>query len=200
MMNIRGNHYSRNHTYLNPESPEFWRFSFDESARFDFPATIDYILNTTGYNQIQFIGYSMGTTQYLIFLSEVPEYNHKIKAGYLLGPTASFENTQVYFKSVSIKPVEVFTFLLKLTGFHELFSEYYVKFVFDSCTQTENTLKFCLSTSLYPTNDKKQDFSRFINQPGGSSMQTILHYVQLGMLVHHISARWPEVLFVLFQS
>ena len=62
--------------------------SFDESARYDFPTTIDYILNESGHEQIFFVGYSMATTQYLILLSELPEYNDKIRAGFLLGPTA----------------------------------------------------------------------------------------------------------------
>ena len=155
MLNIRGNHYSRNHTKLNPDNPEFWQFSFDESARYDFPVTINYILNTTGYKQIQFIGYSMGTTQYFIFLSEFPEYNSKIKTGYLLGPTASFENTQVYFKSIMIKPVELITFILTMTGFHELFSKKYQEFVFDCISQTELSVKIFLSTFPYPTDDDK---------------------------------------------
>ncbi len=62
--------------------------SFDESARYDYPSTIDYILKKTGHEQLFFVGYSMATTQYLILLSELPEYNSKIRAGFLLGPTA----------------------------------------------------------------------------------------------------------------
>ncbi len=53
--------------------------SFDESARYDYPATIDYILKETGQEQLYFIGYSMATTQYLILLAELPEYNRKIR-------------------------------------------------------------------------------------------------------------------------
>ena len=78
---------------MDTESPEFWEFSFDESDRLDYPATVDYILEKTGFAKVTFVGYSMGTTQYLIFLSERPEYNDKIQVGYLLGPTAFFENT-----------------------------------------------------------------------------------------------------------
>ena len=78
---------------MDTESREFWDFSFDESARLDYPAVVDYILEKTGFGKLNFVGYSMGTTQYLIFLSERPEYNDKIQVGYLLGPTAFFENT-----------------------------------------------------------------------------------------------------------
>ena len=42
MINIRGNSYSKNHQWLDvcPTCSEFWAFGFDESARYDYPATI----------------------------------------------------------------------------------------------------------------------------------------------------------------
>jgi hypothetical protein len=42
-------------------------------------------LKETGEQDIFFVGYSMATTQYLILLSELPEFNSKIRAGFLLG-------------------------------------------------------------------------------------------------------------------
>ena len=88
MINIRGNQYSKNHTSLKSctSCSEYWDFTHHDSALKDYPVTIDYILETTGFSDLFFVGYSMGTTQYLILLSEKPEYNDKIKAGILLGP------------------------------------------------------------------------------------------------------------------
>ena len=43
-----------------------------QGALLDYPATIDYIVATTGYDDMHFVGYSMGTTQYLMLLSEMP--------------------------------------------------------------------------------------------------------------------------------
>jgi predicted alpha/beta hydrolase len=65
----------------NNRRPAFFLFSFDESARFDYPAAVDLILKETGQEELYFVGYSMATTQYLVMLSEVPEYNSKIRAG-----------------------------------------------------------------------------------------------------------------------
>lgn len=94
MINIRGNSFSKNHQWLDncPTCTDFWSFGFDESARYDYSASIDYILEKTNVLQMYFVGYSMGTTQYLVLLSELPEYNKKIKAGFLLGPTALVGN------------------------------------------------------------------------------------------------------------
>ena len=43
-----------------------------QGALLDYPAAIDYIVATTGYDDMHFVGYSMGTTQYLMLLSEMP--------------------------------------------------------------------------------------------------------------------------------
>ena len=74
MLNIRGNTYSRNHTHLQPCSSckDFWSFGLEEGALLDYPAVIDYIVATTDYEDMHFVGYSMGTTQYLMLLSEMP--------------------------------------------------------------------------------------------------------------------------------
>ena len=58
----------------------------------DYPAEIDYILNTTGFSDLFFVGYSMGTTQYFVLLSERPEYNEKIKAGFMMAPCTFSSN------------------------------------------------------------------------------------------------------------
>ena len=66
----------------------FWDFSHHESAIYDYPAAIDFILKETGQDQVFFAGFSLGTTKYFILLSEKPEYNDKILAGFMIGPTA----------------------------------------------------------------------------------------------------------------
>lgn len=100
--NARGNYYSRNHTKLNPDDEQFWKFSwhqigyFDvlrnffhyitidgtESFIFDFqlqvPAMLDYVLMKTGQSQLIYVGHSQGVTIAFVMLSERPEYNEKI--------------------------------------------------------------------------------------------------------------------------
>ena len=81
---------------------------------------------------------------------------------------------------MTIKPVESMTFLLKLTGLKELMSKKYADWVYESCTQTEDTLNQCLKMWSWNGYENPQtEFIRMINQPGGASVQTILHYFQL---------------------
>ena len=88
MNNIRGNSYSKRHESLEAclSCQDYWNFSHHEAALEDYSVSIDYILKKTKTNNLYFAGYSMATAQYLILLSEKPEYNRKIKGGFLLGP------------------------------------------------------------------------------------------------------------------
>jgi lysosomal acid lipase/cholesteryl ester hydrolase len=55
---------------------------------YDLPAVVDYILKTTGEQKLYYIGHSMGTTMFYVFLSERPQYNSKIRAMFSLAPVA----------------------------------------------------------------------------------------------------------------
>ena len=47
--NFRGNTYSRAHLSLNPDvDNDYWRFTWDEMARRDLPAMLDYVIEQTG--------------------------------------------------------------------------------------------------------------------------------------------------------
>lgn len=94
MGNQRGNTWSKNHTSLEVCSscPDFWKFSWDDTALLDITSDIDYVLENTGYAELFYVGYSMGTTKYCVMLAELPEYNDKIIAGFLMGPATSMTN------------------------------------------------------------------------------------------------------------
>uniref|UniRef100_A0A8C9LFJ7 Partial AB-hydrolase lipase domain-containing protein n=1 Tax=Pavo cristatus TaxID=9049 RepID=A0A8C9LFJ7_PAVCR len=63
---------------------EFWVFSFDEMAKFDLPAAINFIVKKTGQEKLYYIDYSQGTTVTLIAFSTVPELAQKIKLFFAL--------------------------------------------------------------------------------------------------------------------
>ena len=60
----------------------------------DLPAVIDYILQTTGADQIFYAGHSQGTTMFYVLCSERPEYNSKIRAMFSLSPIAFMSNVK----------------------------------------------------------------------------------------------------------
>lgn len=75
-------------------SKEFWDFSWHEIGYYDLPAMIDYVLNSTGQNQLRYIGFSQGTTTFYVMTSLKPTYNNKIKVMFALAPVAYFANVK----------------------------------------------------------------------------------------------------------
>lgn len=55
---------------------------------YDVPAVTDLITRVSKNKKIFYIAHSMGTTQYFVALSEIPEMNDKIQAGFLMSPVA----------------------------------------------------------------------------------------------------------------
>lgn len=66
-------------------------YSYDEMANYDLPASINFILNKTGQEQLYYVGHSQGTTIGFIAFSRIPELAKKIKMFLALGPVASVQ-------------------------------------------------------------------------------------------------------------
>ena len=61
-------------------------------GKFDIPAMIDKITQTTGQDRIHYAGHSMGTTGIFVMMNERPEYGEKIIMANLLAPVAYVEH------------------------------------------------------------------------------------------------------------
>ncbi|GAB4848002.1 hypothetical protein Ancab_002662 [Ancistrocladus abbreviatus] len=84
--NTRGTRFSRNHLFLDPSSPAFWNWSWDELVTYDLPATFDFVYHQTS-QQIHYVGHSLGTLTALAALSE-GRLVDKMKSAALLSPVA----------------------------------------------------------------------------------------------------------------
>lgn len=74
------------------ERKNFWSFSWHEIGVIDVPEMIDYVLAHTGFNKLNYIGHSQGTTAFFVMCSERPEYNDKIILMNALAPVAYVSN------------------------------------------------------------------------------------------------------------
>ncbi|XP_043481797.1 uncharacterized protein LOC122510908 [Leptopilina heterotoma] len=92
--NNRGNTFGKNHTHFLETSYGFWDFSWHEFGIYDLPAMIDYILKETNTNDLNYICYSQGCTQFLVMGSLKPEYNKKIRFTAAMAPAAYFKYTK----------------------------------------------------------------------------------------------------------
>lgn len=93
--NNRGNYYSRQHVRLNPDrDTEYWNFYSHEIGFYDIPAMIDYVLDYTATEKLNYIGFSQGTGTFLVMCSERPEYCDKVQLLIGLAPAARQINTK----------------------------------------------------------------------------------------------------------
>jgi len=63
---------SEMHVSKDIESDEYWDFSYDDVAKYDVPAMIDYAREAAGVNAVTFIGYSMGGSVFLAMCNYNP--------------------------------------------------------------------------------------------------------------------------------
>lgn len=70
--NNRGNKYSRKHTKLDPDynNAQFFDFSFQELAKYDVPAQVNFVIKMTGRPKIAWVGHSQGSAQMFAALAE----------------------------------------------------------------------------------------------------------------------------------
>ncbi|KAE8736950.1 lipase 3-like [Frankliniella occidentalis] len=94
LQNVRGNTYSLNHTTLSTKEAAFWDFSYDEHGTQDLPALIQYAMQETGQQEVQYVGFSMGTTSMFIMGAERPDVAKHVKLYTGFAPVAEDSNAR----------------------------------------------------------------------------------------------------------
>ncbi|KAG5670741.1 hypothetical protein PVAND_000983 [Polypedilum vanderplanki] len=200
LSNLRGNTYSRHHTQMSNTDNEFWDFSFHEMAIFDIPAEIDYIYEHRKRimgegvlsNDLIYVGHSMGTSALFVMLSELPEYNERIKLFIALAPVAfmSHVKSPLRFLAPFSKDIELDFLVKKLKipeNWHsslrrvdgmtnEFLKKFSLKFL--------KIMKFFGQNEFLPQNKIIKWLSKYgcemneVENPAGTSTKTVVHYAQ----------------------
>lgn len=92
MGNVRGSKFAMKHRSIDPQTREFWRFSFHEIGIYDISALIDYVLSVTQKTSLFFVAHNQGTTALMVLLSSKPDYNDKIIHAHLMAPIVFMDN------------------------------------------------------------------------------------------------------------
>ena len=128
----------------------------------------------------------MGTTQYLVLLSEHPEYNSKIRGGFLLGPTA-FGGNASNPMVVLAEQAENIQSIFEWIGMHE-FMPNYLEFkswlAHSACTISDLHMEACRSFYAVFVGMHKQALNITMvptylsHTPAGSSLKQFTHFAQ----------------------
>ncbi|XP_072948164.1 lipase 1-like [Epargyreus clarus] len=122
--NQRGNNYARRHIKLNPDKDaDFWQFSVEEVGLYDVPALVDHILQNTGVDKLNYIGFSQGCTAYFIMCSERPDYRDKTAVMIALAPAVILVNQESVLLKTIFNSALFFKRILEMFGIHEIFSK-----------------------------------------------------------------------------
>ncbi|CAB0035917.1 unnamed protein product [Trichogramma brassicae] len=87
MGNARGNNYSHGHVNYTTHDLRYWDFSWQEMAKYDLPAEINYIVRIKNAS-LMYIGHSMGTTMFYAMAIDRPDVAKSVKAMFSLAPVA----------------------------------------------------------------------------------------------------------------
>ncbi|KAM4852525.1 lysosomal acid lipase/cholesteryl ester hydrolase-like [Thomomys bottae] len=183
MGNSRGNTWSRKHKTLSDSQDEFWAFSFDEMAKFDLPASIDYILSKTGQEQLYYVGYSQGTTIGFIGFSQSSELAEKIKMFFALAPVVLGDFISSILTKLSDLPDGLFKEIL---GYNEFLPENPITKWLSTHFCNHAVLKELCGNMfflLYGFDERNLNMSRLdvylSHCPAGTSVQDMLHWKQI---------------------
>ncbi|CAA6667892.1 unnamed protein product [Spirodela intermedia] len=148
--NARGTRWSRRHSTLDSSSPAYWRWSWDELALYELPATVGFVYQKTG-KRVDYVGHSMvGTLMALASLSE-GRLVDKLRSAALLSPMLAWLGISEFdpkglpvtnfLKLLCLDPsIDCYDLMTSLTG--------------KNCCLNESTVELFLNYEPQPTSTR----------------------------------------------
>lgn len=183
--NSRGNTYSNSHVNFTTKDAAFWDFSFDEMAKYDLPAVIDYVLHVSESNQLHYVGHSQGTMIAFIEFSRNIELSKKIKTFVALAPVAEVGHIKGLLKVLSYAAPET-EFLFKVLGIRDFIPNGWLFQVAADLLCDHKLLDYLCELPMLLiagwdiSNLNRTRTSVYITHtPAGTSVKNVVHFVQL---------------------
>ncbi|XP_046378387.2 lysosomal acid lipase/cholesteryl ester hydrolase-like [Haliotis rufescens] len=179
--NVRGNTYSRAHKTLKPSDKKFWEWSFDEMAKYDLPAMIDYIVQTTGQPQVHYVGHSQGTLIGFAGFSQNKTLGQLVKTFIALAPVATVGHIKSPLRLLA--PFSKGLKLFDLFGHGEFepssnLTKWLAKDVCKGLPLLCEDFFFVISGFDYATVNKTRVPVYVAHTPSGTSVQNMIHFGQ----------------------
>lgn len=93
LTNFRGNQYSNKHLLFKYSDRRFWNFTIDELVKYDYKASVNYILDYTKTPKYTFIGHSLGSTVGLgsLLIHQNTAITNNLTCSILMAPVVSIK-------------------------------------------------------------------------------------------------------------
>jgi len=186
LINFRGNAYSRNHTFLDPDKTggPFWNFTWWEMGTLDLPRVMEHVISTSNTNsRLQVVGHSQGMSALYVMLSNYPSMANNISLISGMAPISYNSNTQgllrwfsPFLTSLSINTTQ--SEFLRPSELQHALTDLL-------CSSISSYQDACYSVLFLVTgpDPEQQDKSLLTRQlhhfPSGTSARTIVHTAQL---------------------
>uniref|UniRef100_A0A915PMJ9 Lipase n=1 Tax=Setaria digitata TaxID=48799 RepID=A0A915PMJ9_9BILA len=184
MGNVRGNTYSTKHISYTRSDPKYWKFTFDEFARYDLDAMINYVLNETHQDSLYYVGYSEGTLTMFAKLSIDQLFARKIRKFFALGPIGTLAHIKGLVKIAAENFMKPLKLLVKITAEFMPNESLFQKISKSTCS-LKMIVEHCEHLMFQMTGPAttQMNVSRIpiymSHLPAGTSMANVLHWAQM---------------------
>jgi len=177
--NNRGNGVSMTYKYATNDEDKFWDFTWDEMAKYDLPAQVNFILKFTNKTKLSIAGHSQGTVQIFAGLIINPALADKLNIYIAFAPIAYVHNVgDILIRYLADLPDEFLYFILGKKAFkvgpiiHDILPGF-CKLFPNSCTQDVDSI--CGPTEYW--NATRVPF--YLDyEPNPTSVKDMIHWVQ----------------------
>lgn len=187
LANSRGNKYSCEHESLDPNSKEFWQYSFQQMGAYDVPALLGHIYDEVKM-KMTLVAHSQGTTQIFAALSEDTHLQNYVEKVIAIAPVAymlDFKDSGLFYEFAASHNL---LHVLDATGFHSMFDKAFnsnivTNVVLDAfCVENQTVCDFFISniTDKDPHNLENDEIVLFLKHfPSRTSIFSMEHYMQM---------------------
>ena len=163
-------------------SSDYFKFTWDEMAKYDLPSNIDYVLSHSNHKKVFYVGHSQGTTQFFAAADIIPGLEDKIAAFIGLAPVMYVGNIISPFIWIQIKIgiakvldwLKIYNFLIFPNEISPLLREFAIQF--------PRLLWRLLGLIMGIDEIIRIDLSRIPvmqnHEPGGTSYFNMNHWIQ----------------------
>lgn len=181
--NSRGNFYSLKHKRLSTDSDAFWDFSFDQFAKYDIPASLEFALRCSKQRKLSYIGHSQGTTIGFAAFSRNQALASKVDLFIALAPVATVGNMKSPIKYLSYFSggIQWLSWVFGVRDF--LPSNFVTRTLGHYVCEDESTLCTNIMFVLCGFDKKQLNETRVpvytAHTPAGTSVKDVAHFAQM---------------------